>query len=88
MLSIGGITYVDAWEPGARQDATLFGLRAAELATHSASAIEIDYEENTAPDSRGCRLHRGVSLGDSLRTPPATTRRARLTIDLPPATVG
>ena len=82
MLSIGGITYVDAWNQALAQDATLFGLRAAELATQLGVGIEIDYEENTAPDLAGLQAfiaaYRSAIPFDATGNNPS----ARLTIDL------
>jgi hypothetical protein len=82
MLSIGGITYVDAWNQALAQDATLFGLRAAQLATQLGVGIEIDYEENTDPDLVGLRAfiaaYRSAIPFDATGNNPS----ARLTIDL------
>ena len=82
MLSIGGITYVDAWNQALAQDATLFGLRAAQLATDLGVGIEIDYEENTDPDLAGLQAfitaYRSAIPYDATGNNPS----ARLTIDL------
>ncbi|MCC8362443.1 hypothetical protein LK996_05070 [Lysobacter sp. A6] len=82
MLSIGGITYVDAWNQALAQDATLFGLRAAQLANALGVGIEIDYEENSDPDLVGLQVfitaYRSVIPYDATGSNPA----ARLTIDL------
>src|ERR1043165_5566722 len=50
MLSIGGITYVDAWNQALAQNATQLGLNAADVARTLGVGIEIDYEENTSPN--------------------------------------
>jgi hypothetical protein len=82
MLSIGGITYVDAWNQALAQDATLFGLRAAQLANALGVGIEIDYEENSAPNlvalAAFITAYRSVIPFDATGNNPA----ARLTIDL------
>jgi hypothetical protein len=88
MLSIGGITYVDAWNQALAQDATLFGLRAAELATQLGVGIEIDYEENTAPDLAGLQAFIAAIARRFPSTPPATTRVRDSPSTSPPATAG
>src|SRR5205085_6137802 len=50
MLSIGGITYVDAWNQALAQNATGLGNKAAALATKLDVGIEIDYEASSNPD--------------------------------------
>ena len=49
MLSIGGITYVDAWNQALAANATQLGLNAAEVAQRLGVGIEIDYEEHSNP---------------------------------------
>jgi hypothetical protein len=82
MLSIGGITYTNAWNQALAQDAQLFGLRAAQLATQLGVGIEIDYEENTSPNLVGLQAfinaYRSVIPYDATGNNPS----ARLTIDL------
>ena len=82
MLSIGGITYVDAWNQAMARDATLLGLRAAQVATQLGVGIEIDYEENTNPNLAGLQAfitaYRSVIPYDAT----GTNASARLTIDL------
>jgi len=82
MLSIGGITYVNAWNQALAQDPTLFGLRAAQLANALGVGIEIDYEENSNPNLAGLQAfitaYRSVHPFDATGSNP----RARLTIDL------
>ena len=53
MLSIGGITYVDAWNQALEEDAEQLGKNAAEVAQALGVGIEIDYEENTNPNLAG-----------------------------------
>lgn len=82
MLSIGGITYVEAWNQAMAKDATQLGLRAAEVATQLGVGIEIDYEDNTDPDIAGLQefidAYRSVIPYDATGNDPT----ARLTIDL------
>ena len=52
-LSIGGITYVDAWNQALATNPTQLGLNAAEAAQRLGVGIEIDYEENTNPNLTG-----------------------------------
>src|SRR5207237_9596193 len=53
MLSIGGITYVDASNQALSTNPTQLGLNAAALAKSLGVGIEIDYEENTSPNLTG-----------------------------------
>ena len=81
MVSIGGITYTDAWNQALAQNATLFGERAAALATQLGVGVDIDYEENTNPNLTGLQsfisAYRAVHPYDASGANPA----ARLTID-------
>jgi hypothetical protein len=82
MLSIGGITYVDAWNQALAASGTQLGLNAAEVATRLGVGIEIDYEENSNPNVAGLQAfidaYRSVHPYDATGNDPA----ARLTIDL------
>ncbi|KQV03382.1 MULTISPECIES: hypothetical protein [unclassified Kitasatospora] len=82
MLSIGGITYTDAWNQALAKNPTLFGQRAAALATRLGVGIEIDYEENTNPNLTGLQAfvdaYRAVHPYDASGSDPA----ARFTIDV------
>ena len=53
MLSIGGITYTDAWDQALRADAAQLGRNAAAVATALGVGIEIDYEQNSSPNLVG-----------------------------------
>ena len=53
MLSIGGITYTDAWNQALAENAWELGLNAAAVATELGVGIEIDYEENRNPNLQG-----------------------------------
>jgi hypothetical protein len=53
MLSIGGITYMDAWNQALAAGGAQLGLNAAEVATRLGVGIEIDYEENSNPNVAG-----------------------------------
>ncbi|MFD0074643.1 hypothetical protein ACFVIY_19650 [Streptomyces sp. NPDC127166] len=81
MLSIGGITYTDAWDAALAENATQLGLDAAAVAADLGVGIEIDYEQNTAPNLAGLQAfidaYRSVHPYDASGTRPA----ARLTID-------
>jgi hypothetical protein len=82
MLSIGGITYTTAWNQALAKNATQLGLNAAEVAGRLGVGIEIDYEENKAPNLAGLeqfiRAYRAVHAYD----PSGLEHAARLTIDL------
>ncbi|HEX8185494.1 MAG TPA: hypothetical protein VF747_12100 [Blastocatellia bacterium] len=82
MLSIGGITYVDAWNQALAANPTQFGLNAAEAAKRLGVGIEIDYEENTNPNLTGLQAfinaYRSVLPYDAT----GNNHAARLTIDL------
>ena len=81
MVSIGGITYADAWNQALAQNATLLGQRAAALATELGVGVEIDYEENTNPNLTGLQsfitAYRAVHPYQASGADPT----ARLTID-------
>jgi hypothetical protein len=82
MLSIGGITYTKAWNQALAQDAAKLGRNAALVAKTLGVGIEIDYEENKAPNLVGLeqfiRAYRAVHGYDA----GGTNHAARLTIDL------
>jgi hypothetical protein len=82
MLSIGGITYTDAWNQALAANPTQFGLNAAEVAQRLGVGIEIDYEENTSPNLAG--LQSFINAYRSVLPYDATggNHAARLTIDL------
>jgi hypothetical protein len=82
MLSIGGITYTDAWNQALTANPTQFGLNAAEAAQRLGVGIEIDYEENTAP--KLVALQAFIDAYRSVLPYDATgnNHAARLTIDL------
>jgi hypothetical protein len=82
MLSIGGITYTDAWNQALAIDAAQLGRNAASVATTLGVGIEIDYEQNADPNLSGLQAfidaYRDVHPYDATGSDPA----ARLTIDL------
>src|SRR5688572_12015875 len=82
MLSIGGITYTDAWNQALASNATQLGLNAAQVAQTLGVGIEIDYEENTSPNLAGLQAfinaYRSVHPYDAS----GANHAARLTIDL------
>jgi len=82
MLSIGGITYVDAWNQALATNAHQLGLNAAAVAQSLGVGIEIDYEENSSPNLVGLQAfidaYRSVLPYDAA----GGNAAARLTIDL------
>lgn len=82
MLSIGGITYTDDWDAALAENPTLFGQRAAAVASQLGVGIEIDYEQNTDPNVTALQAfidaYRSVYPYDATGTRP----QARLTIDV------
>lgn len=81
-LSIGGITYVDAWNQALATNPTQLGLNAADVAQRMGVGIEIDYEENTSPNLVALQsfinAYRSVLPYDAS----GANQAARLTIDL------
>jgi len=82
MLSIGGITYVDAWNQALAANATQLGLNAAELATNLGVGIEIDYEESSRPNLIGLQAFIDAYRSVHPYDPTGIDSTARLTIDL------
>jgi len=82
MLSIGGITYTDAWNQALAQNPTQFGLNAAAVAQQLGVGIEIDYEENTAPNLAGLQAFIDAYRSVLPYDPTGDNHAARLTIDL------
>jgi hypothetical protein len=82
MMSIGGVTYTDAWDEALALNAELLGLNAAEVANEFGVGIEIDYERNTDPNLEGLeefiKAYRSIHPYD----PSGANHAARLTIDL------
>ena len=81
-LSMGGITYVDAWNQALATNPVQLGLNAADAAQRLGVGFEIDYEENTNPNLVGLQAfinaYRSVHPYDAS----GTNHAARLTIDL------
>src|SRR5215813_9655833 len=81
-LSIGGITYTDAWNQALATNPVQLGLNAAEAATRLGVGFEIDYEENTNPNLVALQAfitaYRSVLPYDAS----GNNHAARLTIDL------
>jgi hypothetical protein len=77
-LSIGGITYTEAWNQALATNPTQFGLNAAEAAQRLGVGIEIDYEENTNPNLTGLQAFINAYRYDAS----GSNHAARLTIDL------
>jgi hypothetical protein len=82
MLSIGGITYTDAWNQALAEDASQLGLNAAAVATALGVGIEIDYEENRNPNLDGLQAFINAYRSVNPYDPSGDNHAARLTIDL------
>jgi hypothetical protein len=90
MLSIGGITYVSAWNQALAANPTQLAVNAAEAAHRLGVGIEIDYEENQNPNLPALQAFLNVYRsyvypGDGTGTqydPTGSNPAARLTIDL------
>ncbi|HJQ13969.1 MAG TPA: hypothetical protein VJ830_04400 [Anaerolineales bacterium] len=82
MLSMGGITYTDAWNQALTQNPTQFGLNAAAVAQQLGVGIEIDYEENTNPNLPGLQAFIAAYRSVLPYDPTGNNHAARLTIDL------
>jgi hypothetical protein len=82
MLSIGGITYVSAWNQALAANAAQLGLNAASVATQLGIGIEIDYEENRSPNLSGLQAFIDAYRSQHPYDPTGTDPAARLTIDL------
>jgi hypothetical protein len=82
MLSIGGITYVDAWNQALATNPTQLGLNAAAAAISLGVGIEIDYEENTTPNLTGLQAFIDAYRSQLPYDVTGNNHAARLTIDL------
>src|SRR5947209_2065757 len=82
MLSVGGITYVDAWNQALSTNATQLGLNAAAVAKSLGVGIEIDYEENTSPNLTGLQAFIDAYRSQLPYDATGASHAARLTIDL------
>ena len=82
MLSIGGITYTDAWNQALQTNPTQFGLNAATVAQSLGVGIEIDYEENTSPNLTGLQAFIDAYRSRLPYDATGNNHAARLTIDL------
>ena len=82
MLSIGGITYTQAWDQALAANATQLGLNAAKIADSLGVGMEIDYEQNRNPNLAG--LQQFITAYRSLIPYDASgnNHAARLTIDV------
>jgi hypothetical protein len=82
MLSVGGITYVDAWNQALAANPTQLGLNAAQVAQSLGVGIEIDYEENTSPNLAGLQAFIDAYRSQLPYDMTGGNHAARLTIDL------
>lgn len=82
MMSIGGVTYIDAWDEALALDAERLAVNAAAIASHFGVGIEIDYERNVGANLEALDVfvdtYRSIHPYDASGATPA----ARLTIDL------
>jgi hypothetical protein len=81
MLSIGGITYVDAWNQALAKNAVQLGLNAAEVAQRLGVGIEIDYEENASPNLAGLQAFIDAYRSQLPFDASGSNHAARLTLD-------
>jgi hypothetical protein len=81
-LSIGGITYTDAWNQALAANPTQLGLNAADVARTLGVGIEIDYEENTSPNLAGLQSFINAYRSQHPYDATGANHAARLTIDL------
>ena len=82
MLSIGGITYTDAWDQALAANATLLGSKAAAAARTLGVGIEIDYEQNRNPNLNGLQQFINAYRFELPYDATGINHAARLTIDL------
>src|SRR5213076_183964 len=82
MLSIGGITYVDAWNQALAANATQLGLNAAAVAKSLGVGIEIDYEQNTSPNLNGLQAFINAYRSQLPYDATGLNSASRLTIDV------
>jgi hypothetical protein len=82
MLSIGGITYTDAWNQALATNPTQFGLNAAAIAQSLGVGIEIDYEENANPNLTALQAFIDAYRSQLPYDASGANHAARLTIDL------
>jgi hypothetical protein len=82
MLSIGGITYTDAWDQALSANATQLGLKAAAVANSLGVGIEIDYEKNSNPNLTGLQQFVTAYRSQIPYDATGSNHAARLTIDL------
>jgi hypothetical protein len=82
MLSIGGITYVDAWNQALASNPTQLGLNAAAVAKTLGVGVEIDYEENASPNLAGLQSFINAYRSQNPYDATGANHAARLTIDL------
>jgi hypothetical protein len=81
-LSIGGITYTEAWNQALAEDAAQLGRNAAAVAQQLGVGIEIDYEQNTDPNITGLQAFIDAYRAIHPYDPSGANHAARLTIDV------
>jgi len=82
MISIGGITYVNAWESALAEDAAQLGRNAADVAQRLGVGMEIDYEGSS--DASVAALQSFIDAYRSIHPhdPTGANPAARFTVDL------
>lgn len=82
MMSIGGVTYTDAWDEALATNAVSLGFNAALIAAYFNVGIEIDYERNNGPNLEGLQDFIDAYRGEHPYDETGLNHPARLTIDL------
>jgi hypothetical protein len=82
MLSIGGITYTDAWDAALAMDPETLGTHAATIAQALGVGIEIDYENSSSPNIEALGKFIAAYRQQLPYDATGTNHAARLTIDV------
>jgi hypothetical protein len=82
MMSIGGVTYTDAWDEALAADPVQLALNAALIAETYGVGIEIDYERNTGANLEDLGIFIETYRLEHPFDPSGLNPAARLTIDL------
>jgi len=82
MLSIGGITYTDAWNAALAENPAQFARNAVAVAQRLGVGIEIDYEENTNPNLTALQTFIDTYRAALPYDATGANAAARLTIDV------
>jgi len=82
MISIGGITYVNAWESALAENPVLLGQKAALVAQQLGVGMEIDYEGDSQAAVDALQQFIDAYRAQLPYDPSGTNHAARLTVDL------